>query len=246
MSESQSDQREPESDDAVPVEPRRTFGVRRLLPYLVAAIVLALGLRFAPGLRELLDDLAQLKATLRQAGPWGPVAFFGLCLLGMPLGLPRLSFSFAAGLLFGAALGLPLALFGTTAGAWLVFLFTRHLGRDFGLNTERLARYRWTRRLDSPGIGTIFLLRQVPLPGVAVNVTMGLSRCSQGIFLGGTLLGYFPQAAVAVLAGSGLGKSSGEKAAWQLGGAVLAALVLGLLAWRAGAFSGEVDEGARP
>ena len=36
--------------------------------------------------------------------------------------------------------------------------------------------------------------------------------------------------------GSGLVKSSGEKAAWQLGAAVLVALILGLLAWRGGAF----------
>lgn len=180
---------------------------RRLLVLAAAIAVIVLVLHFTP-LREWLDDLQALKEQIRG---WGWKAHVGFCaatIAAIALGVPRLALTALAGALFGFVTGALLALVASMAGSWGTFAFARWSGRGWAEGRLAGANETLRRVLATPTITAIFVARQLPVPGVLINVMLGVLPTTQRTFLIGTALGYLPSTAIVSLAGSSLGKDS--------------------------------------
>lgn len=203
----------------------------RRVAWLVGAVALLLALSHFTPLGAWLADLQQAKDWLRGHGWTGRAVFTAACALGVLSGLPRLPLCAAGGLLFGFATGLPLSWFGTAAGSYGVFLLARAGARRAVL--ARAVSLPWLARLlEKPSILRVFWARQLMLPGVLINVLLGVTPISHRAFWFGTLLGYLPLNVAFTLVGSGLGKGSLAHSLAQLLGAIGAVHLLGWLLWR--------------
>lgn len=74
-------------------------------------------------------DLAAFEHFVRQAGPWAPLVYMGIYLIGPTLFLPASLLTMAGGIMFGPIWGTCYTIFSATMGATVPFLITRHLGR---------------------------------------------------------------------------------------------------------------------
>jgi uncharacterized membrane protein YdjX (TVP38/TMEM64 family) len=112
----------------------------------------------------------------------------------------------AAGLLFGTALGAPVAIVSATCGACLAFLVGRRWAHDA---VEHLAGPRvqsmraW---IGARGFHAVLLARLAPaVPYNVVNYAAGLSPVSLGAFAAATALGASPRAIAYAALGGHLG-----------------------------------------
>lgn len=141
--------------------------------------------------------------------------------------MPRLVLAAAAGLLFGFAEGCLTALIIALAGSWGACLFARWGGGKWAADVLQ-RRPKLAALLRQPGIADIFLLRQLPVPGLLPNLLCGLTRVPHRTFLLGSLAGFLPSTIAVTLIGSSLGKESLDKALGQIAAAMLA---LGIAGW---------------
>jgi uncharacterized membrane protein YdjX (TVP38/TMEM64 family) len=203
----------------------------RRIGWLVLGLTLLLAVSHFTPLGAWIADIQQAKDWLRGHGWTGRAVFGAACALGVLSGLPRLPLCAAGGLLFGFATGLSLSWLGTTAGSYGVFLLARTGARRAVL--ARAATVPWlTGLLEKPSVLRIFWARQLMLPGVLINVLLGVTPVSHRAFWFGTLLGYLPLNVAFTLVGSGLGKGSLAQSLTQLLGALGAVHLLGWLLWR--------------
>jgi uncharacterized membrane protein YdjX (TVP38/TMEM64 family) len=186
----------------------------------------------------LLAHLTPLQAWITNVQLWksyirdlGWLAHAGFGLLGafaVMAGIPRLSICAAAGLLFGFAEGLALSLMGSVAGAYGAFVITRQRGGGFFLK-ERDHVWPWLKKtIQRPTLAKVFWIRQLMLPGIVLNVLLGLSSVKHRTFLAGTLLGYLPLNMASCLMGSGIGKDSFSKTLTQL---LAASAIIHIIGW---------------
>ena len=198
---------------------------RRLLILGLAVACLVLVLHFTP-LNQWIGDLQAFKQQIRDYGWKAYVGFAAGTVGAIALGVPRLILCALAGTLFGFVAGGLIALVSSISGSWGAFLFARWSGRGWAEN--RLAGAGKTLRtvLATPTVTAIFVARQLPVPGILVNVMLGMLPTSQRAFLIGTALGYLPSTAIVALAGSSLGKDKLAAAMTQIS---LAMICLGLL-----------------
>ncbi len=213
----------PMADDQ-PSQPFEETSTRRetlrlLVLGLGVAGIVAL-LHFTP-LRAWLDDAQQWKEWADRLGWRAPALFILGSVAGITLGVPRLVLCLAGGALFGFVEGFAVAQISSMCGSYGTFLFARWGGRSWAL--RRLASYpRLGSLVRQPGTAGIFVLRQLPLPGLAINLGLGLVDVTHRAFLLGSFLGYLPSNAIVSLIGSSMGKDSAQKALGQ----VTASLVL--------------------
>lgn len=171
------------------------------------------------------------KERLRDLGWAGEGVFAAACAVGVMLGLPRLPLCAAAGLLFGFGEGMLASLAGSVAGSYGAFLLARAGARRAVL--ARAERSPWLGKLlERPTLARVFWARQLMVPGILLNVLLGVGRCGHRVFLTGTLAGHLPLNVVFSLVGSGLGKDSLAHTLAQLLGALAAVHLLGWLLWR--------------
>lgn len=180
---------------------------------LVVGIVAAL--HFTP-LKYWLNEAQNLKARVDEFG-WRAHAVFILgSILGIALGVPRLALCGLGGVLFGFVEGFLTSQLAGVLGAYGTFLVTR-----------LWAPKQWVRRklegsgtlrsiLAEPSVGTIFVARQMPVPGLVPNVLLGVLHTRHATFLAGTFLGYLPSNIPVALAGSSMAKESLAKAIAQV------------------------------
>ncbi|MFE9423800.1 TVP38/TMEM64 family protein [Kitasatospora sp. NPDC006697] len=148
--------------------------------------------------------------TLVDAVPagWRAPAFVPLFALGTLAFLPKPALSVAAGLLFGARWGVPVAVAGTTLGAAVAFGLGRGLGRQA---LRPLLRGRaltaLDRQLTERGFRSVLVLRLVPgVPFQAVNLGAALCGVRWPAYLAGTALGVLPATAAYAVAGASAGR----------------------------------------
>ena len=137
-------------------------------------------------------------------GAAGPVIFIGCSSLLTVAMFPGPLLAGAAGLLFGTALGTPVAIAGATLGAVLAFSLGRRWAHDA---VEELARGRVARLrgwIGRRGFFAVLYARLAPgIPYNVVNYVAGLSPVRLGAFALATLLGCAPRAfAYAALGGN--------------------------------------------
>jgi uncharacterized membrane protein YdjX (TVP38/TMEM64 family) len=196
---------------------------RILLLGVVVAGLLALA--YLSPLRAYLGRVREVSESIRSLGLWAPLVLtFSVAVL-VAIGFPRLLFCVIAGMALGFWLGLLWAQLGTLLGNYTVFLLVRWHGR--GWAERYVSRHgRLHRLIRREGIPGVVLARQVPVPGLLVNVTCGLLPIRHRDYLIGTALGQLPEAIPCTLIGAGVLAASFGKSAGLIGLAVL--LMLGL------------------
>ncbi|MEW5735056.1 MAG: VTT domain-containing protein [Thermodesulfobacteriota bacterium] len=173
------------------------------------------------------SSLAVLHQAVQSAGPWGPVAFFGLQAAQVLVSpIPGQVTGFLAGLAFGFWKGLALSMAGLGAGSLLAMA----LGRFFGRVVVRafvpariMARY--DTMIEQGGLGSFFLVFLLPLfPDDALCFLAGLSRLPLPGLFGVCIIGRLPGTAMLALAGADATSPYVEIA-------FAAALALGAVVW---------------
>lgn len=220
-------QEQPPTSDATVAAGSET---RRLLILGLVVVILVLALHFTP-LNRWIDDLQALKQQLGSYGWKAHAAFTAGTIAAIALGVPRLALCALAGTLFGFVAGSLVALVASVAGSWGAFLLARWSGRGWAENRLAGASDTLRKLLATPTVTAIFVARQLPVPGILINVMLGVLPTTQRTFLVGTGLGYLPSTAIVALAGSSLGKDSLALAMTQITFAMigLGVLTLGLV-----------------
>lgn len=211
----QPDDRREEGTTAPGELPAFSKILRKGAVLVIVGLLIALVLQYTP-LERLLHDLQEGKSQIADWGWYAPFVFVGLTAFFVMIGIPRLVFCFIGGLGFGFVEGLIWSQVGTILGAYLTYLFARYLARPWVL--QRLQRYpKLHKWFGSPSILSVFLVRQIPVGGVLLNLALGVSTVRSVQFLLGSLLGFLPEAVLVTLVGSGLGKDSPEMMLLQIG-----------------------------
>jgi uncharacterized membrane protein YdjX (TVP38/TMEM64 family) len=173
---------------------------RRLATIAVGIVILvAFGL-FAP-----LPSALQLRDWATSVGPWFPVAFFVAHVVVTILPFPRTAFTLAAGLLFGPALGVSLAVAASTVSAVAALL----LVRGTGWRLDRLVSHprveSLNARLAERGWPTILSMRMIPaVPFSVINYAAGCSAVRVVPYTLATLAGLTPGTAAVVILGDAI------------------------------------------
>lgn len=180
---------------------------RRLLVLALVILGLLLALHFTP-LKAWLDDIRAVKQHVQGCG-WKAYAGFWLAsVAAIAVGVPRLALCGLAGALFGGVAGGLVALGSSVMGSYGAFLLARWSGQDWAARRLIGASDGLKALLAKPTIASIFIARQLPVPGILVNALVGILPTPHATFLIGTILGYVPSTAIVALAGSSLGKES--------------------------------------
>lgn len=177
---------------------------------------------------EYLGRIQKVSDQIRSMGWFAPVAVtFGVAVL-VAAGFPRLLFCAIAGMALGFWHGLVWAQLGTLMGNYLIFLLVRAGGGEWG--KRYLSKHGGFKLIESEGIVAVLLARQLPVPGLVVNLAFGLSRIKHRHFLLGTALGQLPEAIPCTLVGAGAIQTSFAKGAGVvgLGVLILSAMWIGL------------------
>jgi uncharacterized membrane protein YdjX (TVP38/TMEM64 family) len=172
----------------------------------------------------------QLRAWAASWGPGFPIAFFVAHVLLTITPIPRTIFTLSAGVLFGAALGLLIAVAATTISAVLALLLVRWVGRDIvaarlthpalASVDARLARRGWL------AVGSLRLI--APVPFSVVNYCAGVSAVRVVPFALATLVGVVPGTIGIVLLGNALSGHT-DPALLVVSGLCIALGVVGLV-----------------
>lgn len=181
---------------------------------------------FTP-LKAWISNVQIWKALVRDFG-WGAHAIFTAACAGVVmLGVPRLPLCAAAGLVFGFGEGLMLSLVGSTLGSYGAFVLSRHGFRRAA--ESRAQKWPWLKKLlKKPSVMRVFWVRQLMVPGLVLNVLLGMTSVRHSRFLLGTMLGYMPLNVAFSLVGSGLGKGDLAHTLAQL---LAAMAVINVAAW---------------
>jgi uncharacterized membrane protein YdjX (TVP38/TMEM64 family) len=196
-----------------------------LAAVLVVAAFMALA-HFTP-MKAWITNVQSWKGFVREFG-WMAHAVFMIVTAGaVMMGVPRLAFCSAAGLIFGFGEGLLLSLVGSTLGSYGAFILSRHGFRRAA--EARAEKWPWLKKmLKKPSVMRVFWARQLMVPGIVLNVLIGMTPVRHSRFLLGTALGYLPLNIAFSLVGSGLGKESITTTMTQL---LAAMAVINVAAW---------------
>lgn len=215
-----SNEVEQETSRALGKETRQVFTA-----VLIVAAFMALA-HFTP-MKAWITNVQSWKIFVREFG-WMAHAVFMLVTAGaVMMGVPRLAFCSAAGLIFGFGEGLLLSLVGSTLGSYGAFILSRHGFRRAA--ESRAEKWPWLKKmLKKPSVMRVFWARQLMVPGIVLNVLIGMTPVRHSRFLLGTALGYLPLNIAFSLVGSGLGKESITTTMTQL---LAAMAVINVAAW---------------
>ncbi len=173
---------------------------RRMFTALAAIVILVAIALLVP-----LPTAIQLRDWANSVGPWFPLAFLGAHIVVTVFPFPRTAFTLAAGLLFGPALGIPLAVAAATVSAVIALL----LVRAAGWQVNKLVRHPRIESLDARlrerGWPTVVSMRLIPaVPFSVLNYAAGVSAVRVLPYTLATLVGLMPGTAAVVILGDAL------------------------------------------
>ncbi len=194
--------------------------------FLAALLGILLAIVYFSPLRQYLGRAQEISDGLRRLGFIAPIALtLGVAAL-VAAGFPRLLLCVIAGMTFGFWSGLLWAQIGTLLGNYAAFLAVRWGGGEWA-RRYLMKRHHLGDVLRRGSLPAVLLARQLPVPGIVVNLALGLSPLSHRDFLIGTALGQIPEAIPCTLIGAGVMEGSFAQSAGVVG---IAVAVL-LLAW---------------
>ena len=177
--------------------------------FLAALLIGVLALvRFSPlGEHFKVANIEVLQQKLSGFGTLAPLVFLIGGALVITIGVPRAVVSILGGLAFGLFWGILLALAAALLGSTIVFLLTKWLGRP--LFKQKVGAYLKAieDHTQTDGFLMVIILRQLPLTSLVINVLIGLTSISMGIFVLGSIVGLLPETIIFALFGSSLHES---------------------------------------
>jgi len=137
-----------------------------------------------------MNPLAAVALQLETLGPWGPVAFIALYVLGSIAFVPGALLTLAAGAVFGLWRGALIVFTGAVLGSSAAFAIARTVGRNrvaaWLARDERMAAVG--RAVAGKGFTVVVLLRLSPVfPYNLLNYALGLSGIRYRDFLMGSI-----------------------------------------------------------
>lgn len=197
----------------------------RKILLLAAVVVGLLTVVYLSPLRAYLGRVREVSDSIKGLGILGPLVLAGSVAVLVAVGFPRLLFCVIAGMALGFWSGLFWTQLGTLLGNYALFLAVRWHGRGWA---ERYVskRGRLHHLIKREGVTGVILARQVPVPGLLINLACGLLSVRHRDFLIGTAIGQLPQAVPCTLIGAGAIAASFSKSVGVIGLAVLSALLL--------------------
>ena len=172
----------------------------RLVVTAVAAAALAAVVLFVP-----LPTAVQLRDWASAAGPWFPLAFLGAHIVITILPFPRTPFTLSAGLLFGPALGVGIAVTASAISALIALLLVRAFGWQLSRIVSHPGVTSLDARLSERGWPAVLSLRLIPaVPFSVLNYAAGASAVGVTPYLLATLAGLLPGTTAVVILGDAM------------------------------------------
>lgn len=152
-----------------------------------------------------LPTALQLRDWATSAGPWFPLAFFVAHVVVTVFPFPRTAFTLAAGLLFGPALGVPIAVAASTLSAVIALLLVRTAGWQVHKLIDNPRVDAVDRRLRERGWPVVLSARLIfALPFSVLNYAAGASSVRVLPYTLATFVGVLPGTAAVVILGDAL------------------------------------------
>ncbi len=152
-----------------------------------------------------LPTAIQLRDWATSVGPWFPLAFLAAHVVVTVFPFPRTAFTLAAGLLFGPALGVPLAVAAATASAVIALLGVRAAGWQLNKIVRHPRVDSLDARLRDRGWLAVASMRLIPaVPFSVLNYAAGASAVRVVPYTLATLAGLLPGTAAVVILGDAL------------------------------------------
>lgn len=156
----------------------------------------------------------QLRDWANSVGPWLPLAFLGAHTIVTVLPFPRTAFTLAAGLLFGPATGVSIAVAASTLSALIAMTAVRTLGWRLSELVSHPRASALDARLRARGWPAVLSLRLIPaVPFSVLNYAAGASAVRVTPFTLATLAGLLPGTTAVVILGDAL---TGTVSPWLL------------------------------
>lgn len=148
-----------------------------LRPMVLVTVILAL--MIIARVFNLGGRLGELRGWIQSLGALGPVVYMGIYVAAVVFAIPGSVISIMAGVLFGSVLGTAVVSAGSTIGASLAFLISRHIARESV--AQRFAKNKKFVQLDlltkKHGAIIVAITRLVPLfPFNLLNYGFGLTQ----------------------------------------------------------------------
>jgi uncharacterized membrane protein YdjX (TVP38/TMEM64 family) len=198
----------------------------RRIAALALLVAVLLGVVYLSPLRSYLGRVRELSDAIRGLGMLAPVVLTLSVALLVALGVPRLLLCVVSGMALGFWSGLLWVQLGTLLGNYALFLVARLGGGDW-VRRYVEKRGKLAALIQREGVTGVILARQLPVPGLLVNLGFGLVSIRHRDFLLGTVIGQLPEAVPCTMIGAGVLKASFAKSAGWIGLAV----ILAVLAW---------------
>jgi uncharacterized membrane protein YdjX (TVP38/TMEM64 family) len=152
-----------------------------------------------------LPNAVQMRDWATSVGPWFPLAFLGAHVVVTVLPFPRTAFTLAAGLLFGPALGITIAVTASTLSALTALLLVRAVGWRLDAVLHHPGVEALDVRLRSRGWPAVLSMRLIPaVPFSVLNYAAGASAVRVVPYLAATMVGLLPGTSAVVILGDAL------------------------------------------
>lgn len=166
----------------------RAVSRRRILATVAGLVILVAAATFIP-----LPTALELRDWATSVGPWFPLTFLAAHVLVTVLPFPRTAFTLAAGLLFGTALGVVLAVLASTLSALIALWLVRAVGWQLDRLISHPAIEAVDARLRRRGWSMVLSLRLIPaVPFAVINYAAGASAVRVVPYSVATFLGLIP------------------------------------------------------
>lgn len=144
---------------------------RRIVATVVGLVILVAAASFVP-----LPTALELRDWATSVGPWFPLTFLAAHVLVTVLPFPRTAFTLAAGLLFGTAVGVVLAVLASTLSALIALWLVRAVGWQLDRLIQHPAIEAVDARFRQRGWTMVLSLRLIPaVPFAVINYAAGAS-----------------------------------------------------------------------
>lgn len=175
--------------------PRRKAAVIAAVIVILVAVVLLVPLPTA----------VQLRDWATSVGPWFPLAFLAAHVVVTVFPFPRTAFTLSAGLLFGPALGVAIAVVASTLSAVVALVLFRAAGWQLNRLISHPRVDTLNARLRQRGWPTVLSMRMIPaVPFSVLNYAAGASVVRVVPYTLATIAGILPGTAAVVILGDAL------------------------------------------
>lgn len=169
---------------------------------LTAAVALAI---IAAVLLVPMPTAVELRDWAQSVGPWFPLAFLGAHIVVTVLPFPRTAFTLSAGLLFGPAIGVAIAVTASTVSAVIALFLVRAGGWQLGRLVPHPGVDALDARLRERGWPVVLSLRMIPaVPFSVLNYSVGASAVGVTPYVLATLVGLLPGTSAVVILGDAM------------------------------------------